>query len=108
MRMEILNKFVDIINGAKNQTLAIMMSESLRSSAWRKNVITGYEYVDQDGNVVDLTIFLKIQMKILMKKKMKRAVKKVKQRRNKKLEKERYIQCRLLLDRIYLTKLILL
>lgn len=52
-RMEILNKFAEIINGSKEQTLAIMMCESLRSSAWGKNKVVGYEYVDQNGNVVD-------------------------------------------------------
>lgn len=39
-RMEILNRFKDIINGAQKQTLAIMMCESLRSSDWRKKVAT--------------------------------------------------------------------
>lgn len=40
-RMEILDRFKEIINGAKDQTLAIMMCESLRSSAWRRKVATG-------------------------------------------------------------------
>ena len=53
-REEILGKFMEIINGAKDQTLAIMMCESLRSSSWRKKVKTGEEFVDQDGNVVDI------------------------------------------------------
>jgi len=53
-REEILNKFMEIVNGAKDQTLAIMMCESLRSSSWRKKVKTGEEFVDPDGNVVDL------------------------------------------------------
>jgi len=40
-RMEILDRFKEIINGAKDQTLAIMMCESLRNSGWRKKVKTG-------------------------------------------------------------------
>ncbi|MFZ3068755.1 MAG: hypothetical protein WA052_00360 [Microgenomates group bacterium] len=42
-RMEILNKFKEIINGARSQTLAIMMCESLRSSAWKKKIRIGEE-----------------------------------------------------------------
>lgn len=53
-RMEILDKFKEIINGAKDQTLAIMMCESMRNSSWRSKVKTGEEFVDQYGNVVDL------------------------------------------------------
>ncbi|HSV94900.1 MAG TPA: hypothetical protein VLH94_02955 [Spirochaetia bacterium] len=56
-RMEILGKFKEIINGAKKQTLAIMMCESLRSSDWRKKVKTGEEYVDATGKVVDMDNF---------------------------------------------------
>jgi hypothetical protein len=39
-RMEILERFKEVVNGGKDQTLAIMMCESLRSSAWRKKVAT--------------------------------------------------------------------
>lgn len=42
-RMEMLDKFKEIIDGAQKQTLAIMMCESLRSSDWRKKVKTGEE-----------------------------------------------------------------
>jgi len=51
MRMEILNKFKEIINGAGSQTLAIMMCESLRDSAWQKKIKIGEEdYEDDEGN----------------------------------------------------------
>jgi hypothetical protein len=53
-RMEILNKFRDVINGAKEQTLAIMMCESMRNSSWRSKVKTGEEFRDAAGNVVDI------------------------------------------------------
>jgi len=53
-RMEILNKFRDVINGAKEQTLAIMMCESMRNSSWRSKVKTGEEFRDAGGNVVDI------------------------------------------------------
>lgn len=60
-RMEVLNRFRDIINGTKEQTrkqtLAIMMCESLRSSDWRKKVKTGEEFVDASGKVVDMDSF---------------------------------------------------
>lgn len=56
-RMEILNKFRDMINGAKDQTLAIMMCESMRNSSWRSKVKTGEEFRDADGNVVDIEDF---------------------------------------------------
>lgn len=56
-RMEMLNKYKEIINGAKKQTLAIMMCESLRSSDWRKKVKTGEEFVDANGKVVDMDSF---------------------------------------------------
>lgn len=50
-RMEILDKYKEIINGAKNQTLAIMMCESLRSNAWKKKIKIGEEdYEDGEGN----------------------------------------------------------
>ena len=49
-RMEILDKYKEIINGAKNQTLAIMMCESLRSNAWKKKIKIGEEdYEDDEG-----------------------------------------------------------
>jgi len=51
-RMEILNKFRDIINGAKEQTLAIMMCESMRSNSWKSPVCTGEEeYETPSGNI---------------------------------------------------------
>ncbi|TRZ52465.1 hypothetical protein D4S03_03340, partial [bacterium] len=53
-RMEILNRFRDVINGAKEQTLAIMMCESMRNSSWRSKVKTGEEFRDAAGNVVDI------------------------------------------------------
>lgn len=53
-RMEILNRFRDVINGAKDQTLAIMMCESMRSDSWRSKVKTGEEFRDADGNVLDI------------------------------------------------------
>jgi len=56
-RMEILNRFRDVINGAKDQTLAIMMCESMRNSSWRSKVKTGEEFRDADGNVVDIEDF---------------------------------------------------
>ncbi|HAI22685.1 TPA: hypothetical protein DCP77_01550 [Candidatus Collierbacteria bacterium] len=50
-RMEILNKYKEIINGAKSQTLAIMMCESLRSNAWKKKIKIGEEdYEDDEEN----------------------------------------------------------
>jgi hypothetical protein len=54
-RVEILDRFKEIINGAKEQTLAIMMCSSLRSDGWRKKVATGFEEVetgkfDREGN----------------------------------------------------------
>ncbi|HBC45372.1 MAG: hypothetical protein UX08_C0027G0005 [Candidatus Collierbacteria bacterium GW2011_GWB1_45_35] len=56
-RMEILNRFRDVINGAKDQTLAIMMCESMRNSSWRFKVKTGEEFRDANGNVVDIEDF---------------------------------------------------
>jgi|GEM_PF-1479212 hypothetical protein len=56
-RMEILNKFKEIINGAKNQTLAIMMCESLRRGSWQNAVKTGEEFIDGEGNVIDFDSF---------------------------------------------------
>ena len=53
-RMEILDRFKEIINGAKDQTLAIMMCESMRNSSWRSKVKTGEEFFDSNGNVVDI------------------------------------------------------
>ncbi|HOX96583.1 MAG TPA: hypothetical protein PLI45_04360 [Candidatus Woesebacteria bacterium] len=44
-REEILNKFMRIIKGAKDQTLAIMMCESLRNSSWRRKVKTGEKMI---------------------------------------------------------------
>lgn len=40
-RMQILQKLVDIINSAQEQTLAIMMDESLRNAAWKKSKVEG-------------------------------------------------------------------
>jgi len=39
-RMEILDRLRDVIKGDKEQTLAILMCESLRSGAWKKKVAT--------------------------------------------------------------------
>ena len=50
-RMEILDRFKEVINGSREQTLAIMMCKSLRSSDWKKKVKTGEEYVDINGIV---------------------------------------------------------
>jgi hypothetical protein len=44
-REEILDRFKEIIDSAKDQTLAIMMCESLRSNGWRRKVKTGEEMV---------------------------------------------------------------
>jgi hypothetical protein len=55
-RMEILDRLKRVIEGSKEQTLAILMCESLRSNAWRKKIATGeIEEVetgrfDKDGN----------------------------------------------------------
>ncbi len=53
-REEILDRFREIIDGAKEQTLAIMMCESLRSNGWKGKVKTGEEEVftgfDRYGN----------------------------------------------------------
>lgn len=46
-RIDILNRFKEIINGAKDQTLAIMMCESLRAGGWKKKIKMGEEYVDE-------------------------------------------------------------
>ncbi len=43
-RMEILNKFRDLINGTREQTLAIMMCESLRQGSWGKVVGSREDY----------------------------------------------------------------
>lgn len=56
-RMEILDRFKEIINGAQSQTLAIMMCESLRNSSWRSKIKTGEEFVDAQGRVVDIDDF---------------------------------------------------
>jgi hypothetical protein len=40
-RMEILDRLKGVINGSKEQTLAILMCESLRNDAWGKKVATG-------------------------------------------------------------------
>jgi hypothetical protein len=53
-RIEILEKFKGIINSAKEQTLAIMMCESLRNSSWKSKVKTGEEFVNSNGMVVDI------------------------------------------------------
>lgn len=46
-RMEILDKYKEIINGARSQTLAIMMCESLRSNAWKKKIKIGEESYEE-------------------------------------------------------------
>lgn len=56
-RMEILDRLKEIINGAKDQTLAIMMCESLRNSSWRSKVKIGEEYVDASGKAVNIEEF---------------------------------------------------
>lgn len=49
-RMEILDRFIEIINGAKDQTLAIMMCKSLRNGAWGDKVkIDEESYEDEKG-----------------------------------------------------------
>ena len=49
-RIAILNKFAGVINGASEQTLAIMMCESLRDPSWAKKIKTGEEeYEDEKG-----------------------------------------------------------
>lgn len=45
-RMEILDRFKEVINGTREQTLAIMMCESLREGAWRRPIRSGEELVD--------------------------------------------------------------
>ncbi len=37
-RIDILDRFVDLLNGTKEQTLAIMMCESLRQGSWKRSV----------------------------------------------------------------------
>jgi len=37
-RTDILDRFVELINGSKEQTLAVMMCESLRQGSWKKSV----------------------------------------------------------------------
>jgi len=49
-REEILEKFKEVINGAQDQTLAIMMCESLRDGSWKRKVKIGEEeYEDERG-----------------------------------------------------------
>ena len=57
-RMDILRKFKEIIDGAKEQTLAIMICESLRNSAWQRQVKIGEEeYVDLKGKTRTRSIY---------------------------------------------------
>ena len=37
-RIDVLDRFVEMINGTKEQTLAIMMCESLRQGSWKRSV----------------------------------------------------------------------
>lgn len=61
-REEILDRFKEIIDGAREQTLAIMMCESLRSNSWRRKIATGgtreleTDDFDEDGDPVIKTI----------------------------------------------------
>ncbi len=58
-RVEVLDKFVDLINGNSNQTLAIMMCESMRQDAWKSPRDTGEleEYVNERGKVKTRRIY---------------------------------------------------
>ncbi|NTV79610.1 MAG: hypothetical protein HGA25_10880, partial [Clostridiales bacterium] len=50
-RMKILQRFTDLVDGVKDQTLAVMMDESMRDPNWKKTVKDGKEeYMDEDGN----------------------------------------------------------
>lgn len=49
-RMEILQRFTDLVDGAKDQTLAVMMDESLRDPWWKKTIKAGeVDYKDEKG-----------------------------------------------------------
>ncbi len=51
-RMEILQRFTDLVDGVKDQTLAVMLDESLRDPWWKKKVKTNEVeyYEDAKGN----------------------------------------------------------
>lgn len=44
-RIEMLNNLVEIVRGAKEQTLAIMLDESMRRGEWKKTVGPDYEHM---------------------------------------------------------------
>lgn len=50
-RLDVLDKLIDLINGNSNQTLAIMMCESMRQDDWKTAKDTGRdeEYIDAKG-----------------------------------------------------------
>lgn len=57
-RMEILDKLSSMIYGVKDQTLAIMMDESLRSPDWKKYIKTDTEeYEDENGKTRKRNIY---------------------------------------------------
>lgn len=50
-RMEILQRFTDLVDGVKEQTLAVMLDESMRDPWWKKKIKIGQEeYEDDNGN----------------------------------------------------------
>ena len=57
-RMEILQRFTDLVNGVKDQTLAVMMDESLRDPNWKKTIKVGTEnYQDENGRWKNQNIY---------------------------------------------------
>lgn len=58
-RIEVLDKFVDLINGNSDQTLAIMMCESMRQNAWKSARDTGEveEYENERGKIKTRRIY---------------------------------------------------
>ena len=58
-RIEVLDKLVDLIKGNSDQTLAIMMCESMRQDAWKSARATGEveEYVNEQGKTKTRKIY---------------------------------------------------
>lgn len=58
-RMEILESFTNLVNGVKEQTLAVMMDESLRDPWWKKTIKVGEqsEYDDKNKKWINKAIY---------------------------------------------------